>query len=589
MLFDAFSHYLQKLEDTSSRLEMTSILADLYSHLSFDEMPAVCYLLQGNLLPSYQTLEFNLSNKSVLKTLANTQQQLLDGEAQTLFGEVDMSAALTAVRSLHKQHGDIGDVALIVYQKRAETHEATDGKKLSIEEVHTQLLEIAQTSGNGSQAVKQRLLLQLFESVSPLACKYVARIVVGKLRLGFSTMTMLDALSWLRRDDKSDSKQLESAYQKRADIGLLAQEYLAATDPEPVLAQYSIVVGIPIVPALCQRLNTATEIIEKMDEVFVEPKYDGLRVQLHFTGDEVALFSRSLENITHMFPEVEQIAALLATQNVTNCILDGEVIGYDFERDTALPFQETITRKRKHDVAAASARVPVRFFMFDLLYLNGESLLSQPLTKRKETLESIIPEAQVLVPVAVHRSADPKEIHELHEQYLAEGLEGAVVKQVDSDYQTGRKGWQWVKIKESEGSDGKLSDTLDVIVMGYYLGRGKRSQFGIGAVLVGVRDGEDITTIAKVGTGLTEEQLVSIKQQLDTRAAQEKPQQYVVAKDLVPDVWVHPEMVLEVAADELTTSSLHTTGLALRFPRLKRIRTDKKWEDATTTAELKNF
>jgi DNA ligase-1 len=182
---------------------------------------------------------------------------------------------------------------------------------------------------------------------------------------------------------------------------------------------------------------------------------------------------------------------------------------------------------------------------------------------------------------------DPDELRTYHEHQLAEGLEGAVIKQLDSEYQSGRKGWNWVKIKEEEGTRGKLRDTLDCVVMGLYAGRGKRTEFGLGAFLVGVLDAEQrIKTIAKIGTGLSDEQFRELKKKTEPLMVESPPALYEVSKALVPDIWLQPSVVVEVAADEITRSPQHTAGVALRFPRLVRFREDKAWADVTTLAEV---
>jgi DNA ligase-1 len=196
--------------------------------------------------------------------------------------------------------------------------------------------------------------------------------------------------------------------------------------------------------------------------------------------------------------------------------------------------------------------------------------------------------------VFVHSPAlftkDPKQLHEYHEEQLAKGLEGVVAKMADGVYQSGRKGYSWVKIKESEGQRGKLSDTVDCVVMGYYLAKGSRSSFQVGAVLAGVmnKDGE-IVTISRVGSGFSEDLAKefierSKKVQVDTM-----PKMYNVSKGQIPDVWLDPQIVIEVAADEITTSPMHTAGVALRFPRIIRFRDDKTWEQITTLEEVKQI
>ncbi|MBP9819479.1 ATP-dependent DNA ligase [Candidatus Woesebacteria bacterium] len=600
MTFLKFSQTLQELESISSRLRITEVLAQLYRSLDEAEQKPACYLLQGSLVPAYLSLEFQLSVKMVQRVLA---QLVSDSGASgeetgqhSFFESNDSSAQLSKIEQLYKSEGDLGKVAEMVVSQLANDTQK-DGQ-LQIIQVHEALRQIALESGSGSQERKVQKLVELLAQLEPVGAKFVVRIVLGRLRLGFSVMTLLDALSWVVGGNKLYREQLELAYQKKADIGELAAGFLRRALSEEVdknsfeefFQSYSAQVGIPIVPALCQRLNTAAQIVEKMGQVLVEPKYDGLRVQIHCgVIDEsgrktVRVFTRNLDDATHMFPE----ASVLLEQVKEACVLDGEVIGYDPETGRLKAFQETITRKRKHDVQSISESVPVRFYLFDLLVKGDESLLDRSLRERKDLLNKLLQPNEQFVIAPTVETNDAQEVRRLHEQFLHDGLEGAVIKKVDAPYQSGRKGWSWVKIKEEEGSRGKLADTLDVVVIGYYRGRGKRAQFGIGAFLVGVFDSESqqIKTIAKIGTGITEEALGELKQLFDSFVAPQAPHIYTVDKGLEPDVWIQPEVVVEVAADEITRSPVHSAGLALRFPRFLRVRTDKSWDQATTTLEL---
>ncbi len=574
---------------------MTAELADLYTQLDENEIAQANYLLQGSLVPAYQSLEFQLSTKMLLRTLGvvwDAGATAVDKNSQnTLFIEFDNSNKSTEVEQLYKQIGDIGLVTETVLEKLPRTSDV-----LTIRAVHEKLVAIAKESGAGSQERKVALLSDLLKAVGPISGKFIARIVLGKLRLGFSIMTLLDALSWAASGDKRYRPLLEDAYQKKADIGSLADGFLRSrTQPDAIevfLQSYNAAVGVPVVPALCQRLNSAAEIIEKMGTVFVEPKYDGLRVQIHVGAvldgvRSVQVFTRNLENATHMFPELVALLSMIPG----SAVFDGEAIGYDPLTGQLKSFQETITRKRKHDIAAVSESVPLRYYFFDVLVQDNVSLLHRPLRERKELLNNLIKQNEQFVITEVTETTDPNTLKELHEHFLTEGLEGAVIKKVDSLYQSGRKGWSWVKIKEEEGTRGKLTDTLDLIVMGYYRGRGKRAQFGMGAFLVGVRDevSDSIKTVAKIGTGISDEQLTTLRQLFDTEAVQVQPKQFLVEKGLLPDVWISPSIVVEVAADEITKSPVHTAGVALRFPRLLKIREDKGYQDATTVIELEQF
>lgn len=591
MLFSTFSKALEELEQLSSRLDMTERLAQLFEALSVDELAPASYLMQGSLVPTYESLEFQLSTKMVLRALARTKNTFSVGSEVTLFGQQDTTAAEKELQKRYKKQGDVGAVA-------AEWVSGSDSKHTLLH-VFEQLRAVARASGSGSQEVKVALLVSLLDSVDATSAKFIARIIIGKVRLGFSAMTMLDALSWSVCGDKSHRTLLEEAYQKQADVGQLARTYLADRDtsrdyPEKVLAQYTVSVGVPVVPALCHRLNTSQEIIDKMGEVIAEPKYDGLRVQIHFNrngfedGETVRAYTRNLEDVTHMFPE---LAVLQTVTKAETLILDTEAIGFDVETGALLPFQETITRKRKHNIASVSESVPIKFFVFDVLYRDGIGFIEMPLRDRKDVLDNLFTENRTFDVAEFITTKNPDTLREYHEEQLAKGLEGAVIKKIDAHYQSGRKGWKWVKIKEEEGTSGKLKDTLDVVVMGYFSGRGKRSQFGIGALLVGVLDAqtETIKTIAKIGTGLSEKRLVELKSICDKLRAPEKPSTYQVDASLIPDVWTHPSLVIEVAADEITRSPNHTAKVALRFPRLMTVREDKSWQDATTIEELSSL
>lgn len=588
MEFSKFSQYLSRLETITKRLEITAVLAELYGELAKDnstdgeEIRQASYLLLGYLRPPYESLEFQMSSKMVMRSLAGLRatRRPPNGATTDLFGAQDTSEDENWVVQAFKAKGDLGLVAQEVVSAVPVT------EKLSIAAVYTALETIATLAGAGSQEQKAAQLINLLSKLDPIGAKYVCRIVIGKIRLGFSVMTILDSLSWSKHQSKQDHNILEDAYQKRADIGYLAQVYLSGKS----LDSYTVEVGTPVVPQLCQRIGSPQEVVEKMGNVYAEPKYDGLRAQIHISTTlgkkSVKVFTRSLEDVTHMFPEAARATAALQLESV---VLDSEAIGFDRATGKLLPFQETITRKRKHGVAEKAENVPIRFYIFDLLYLNGESFIDKPLQERKERLKDIIIQNEYLN-LTTHLETDkPEELQKFHESELGDGLEGIVIKQPTSPYVGGRKGWHWVKLKELSGTRGKLVDTLDCIVLGYYPGQGKRTQFGMGAFLVGVRDGEKILTVAKIGTGITDDQFREIKELCDPHIVTEKPKQYQIPKTLEPSTYVAPQIVVEIAADEVTKSPTHTAGLALRFPRMIRIRGDRSADDASTLEEVKTL
>lgn len=568
MRFSEFSLHLEKLEKTSSRLAITDEVAGLLKKLSPDEVAGAVYILMGRLEPTYTGLEFNLGWKMLLRSIGE-----LSGEKNE------------KVLSDFKRKGDVGEVVVGLPEK------LFSDKKLSVKEVYERLLLIAKYGGGGSVEKKVSELAKLFSELDQLSAKFVARIVLGHLRLGFSDKTILDALSVGEKGDKSGRKKLDEAYQIMPDAGHLAARVLEKGF-EKAVSGLEIQVGIPVMPALCQRLNQAAEIIEKMGEVAAEQKYDGTRVQIHFKrkgfadGSKVKTYTRNLEENSHMFPELTGLSDWFVGDEV---VLDAEAVGIDNKSGKILPFQMTITRKRKHGVEETAKAIPLRFYVFDILAKDGKTLLIEPYFERRKILAKSIKDNKTVVVDEAHRTTDPVELHKWHEKFLAEGFEGAVIKKWDGPYLPGRQGWNWVKIKEKEGSTGKLSDTLDLVVMGYYRGRGKRTDFGLGAFLVGIRKGEKILTIAKVGTGLSDEAFRELKKRLDDLVVKEMPKEYEVDRALMADVWVEPKMVVEIAADEITKSPNHTAGVALRFPRLIRFRDDKNLSGVTSLKEIEQI
>lgn len=585
MKFQELAAHLNKIEGETGRLKITDHLAKLWPQLSSAEIPPVCYLLLGRLAPIYENTEFNLSIKMVLRSLARIDAKKNGASNSDLFGNASSESSVDKLTTQYKKLGDIGLLAQEICQAKS--------NQQSILDVFKKLQELAKDSGEGSQERKLEALTTLFESLDKESAKLVAKVIVGSMRLGFSDMTILDSLSWAIHANKSDHAVLEAAYNKKADVGLLAQSYLAGKseqDRQQNLKNYDLSVGVPMLSALCQRLNSTDEIIKKMGTVLAEPKYDGLRVQIHINKKvqpvKIKAFTRNLEDVSHMYPELETALKYL---DCDNCILDAEAIGYKPDTGELVSFQETMTRKRKHDIAQTAKNIPLKFFVFDIMYLDGHSQTDKKLRERKELLEKVIKKNEVILPTFFISTNDPKTLSDFHAEQLAKKLEGMVVKQAESPYPSGRKGWHWAKMKEEEGTSGKLADTLDVVVMGYYFGRGKRQQFGLGALLVGVKHHDEVLSVSKIGTGMSEDLLKELQQRLSKDKVVDQPNTYQVHADLAPDVWVAPTMVIEVAADEITVSPKHTAGYALRFPRLLKIREDKSWQQATTLTELKSL
>ncbi|OGK45141.1 hypothetical protein A2957_03365 [Candidatus Roizmanbacteria bacterium RIFCSPLOWO2_01_FULL_38_11] len=570
MNFKNLSEYFKKIEETPSRLEMTRLLAELFNKIHADEIDKVIYLLQGRLCPTFTKLDFGLGEKMILRAAARS----LNIEAKHFMNS----------------YNKIGDIGKTVEEFKKDI--MTIGERdMTIVEVFTMLEKIAHASGDGSQEVKIGVLSELIQTLDPLSTRYVVRIPAGTLRLGFSDMTMLDSFSWMVAGNKSLRPTLEKAYQVRPDLGYLGKRIKAKgvqniDDIEPE-------VFTPIIMMKAQRLSTIGEIVEKIGESIIEPKYDGFRLQVHYRNHNkqktVKLFSRSLEDVTYMYPDiVEGVKKEIKAKEI---IFEGEAIGFDPYTGNFLPFQQTVQRKRKYDIEEKAQEIPLRMFAFELLFLNGTSCINKPFSERLTTLRKLIKISgdifkDTLLPTEERKANDKKVIEKMFEEAVSRGLEGIMIKKLDGRYQPGARGWNWIKYKRTHSN--KVTDTFDCLVMGYDYGKGDRAKFGIGAFLVGVYDDKSDTfkTVAKVGSGPTEEEWKDIKKRLDRFQTKNKPALYEVHKNTQSDIWVKPSIVVEIQADEITVSPMHSSGYALRFPRLKGMRDDKKPQDATTVSEL---
>jgi DNA ligase-1 len=565
MLFKDLASYLEKLEKTSSRNEITVILAELFKKSDPSEIDKTVYLLSGRLAPNYKGINFAIAEKMMFRVLAKA-----------------YSTEAEKVRQEFKKKGDLGVVA----EELAKG--SRGGSGISVTDAYGEMLKAALESGEASQERKVDDMSKLLGKVDPLSARYVARIPVGNLRLGFSDMTILDALSVMIKGDKSARKEIEAAFNVNVDIGMIAQKVKAKG--LSALKNIDPVPGTPLRPSLCERLPSAEKILEKVGSpLAVEPKYDGFRSQVHIFKEngqkKIAIFSRNLESTTAMFPDLVEAVKKI---NVESAILDGEAIGYDLKTDKFLPFQETIQRKRKHGVEEAAKNLPLRLFVFDILSKDGKSLLDLPFIERRKILLDTIPNKPGNIEVTRQEIvSDPDKIRDLIKQFLGEGLEGAVIKKLEAPYKTGARGYHWVKYKKT--TEAGVADTIDCLVMGVNKGKGKRAGFGVGAFLVGIRDGNKFKTVSKIGTGLTDEQWKELEARSKKLEVGERPKEYEVDKNLEPDVWMRPSLVVEILADEITKSPIHTAGLALRFPRLIKFRDDKNPDQATTLGELRKL
>ena len=563
MTFSELSGYLDRLESTSSRNELVKTLAELYTKSSPDEIQPLTYLIQGRLVPFFEPVEIGLGEKLVIAAIAQA---------------FDKPAA-----EVTKLFGRLGDLGVVASTLSAHGSNAA----LPVTEVHARLMEIALASGAGSVEKKRSSFAALLKQVDPVSAKHLVRIALGRLRLGIGDPTVLDALSFAKKGDKSLRPVLEGAYNRVSDLGLIAKTFWSGG--EEAVNALKVTVGRPIRSQLAERLPNPEAVIKRLGLVAVQPKYDGIRVQIHKNGSTVRVFSRNLEDYTLMFSELTSAAQALKDETL---ILDGEAIAYSKALEEYLPFQLTASRRRQHGIEEAARELPLVAFVFDILYRNGRDLTELPYEERLALVDEVIAGSTVLLPAPITKTDSVEVLTKTLLDNISQGLEGVVVKRPDSKYQAGARNFNWVKLKRH--TSGELNDTVDLVLLGYYFGKGKRADFGLGALLAGVYDADRdrFATITKLGTGLSDAEWRQIHERADKLQVDHRPAR--VDSILTPDVWLEPNVVVEVMADEITPSPRHTAGMAgdepgfaLRFPRIVSFRSaDKRPEDATTVKEI---
>jgi len=568
-LTDAF----EKIDATTKRLEMTSLLVEVIKATPQEDLNKVVNLLQGKLYPDYVGVELGVAEKLLSRAVAN------------VIGKTN-----AFVESVYKKTGDLGLSVEKLLQKKSQA--TLTQKPLTVASVYDTLDKIAHASGTGSVETKIRLLINLLNNASPSEAKYIARISLGKLRLGVADMTILQALAIAYGGGKEAKKPLEKAYNLSSDLGYIA-DVLAREGLEAV-EKFKITIGRPIRSMLCERLPSAKDIIEKLGEsAAAEYKYDGLRVQAHIDAKNIQLFSRRLENITEQFPDIVKLLRKCVKAN--KAIVEGECVAVDVHTGEMLPFQVISQRRgRKYELERMSEEVPVTLFLFDLLYVDGKDMTTTSYLERRRELSAIIQQSEHLKLSEQFQTGSPEHLEELMEQAVAAGCEGLVVKSTspDSIYQAGARGWLWIKYKRSYKAE--IQDTFDLVPVGAFAGRGRRAG-AYGALLMATYNPKDdvFETVSKLGSGFTDDDLMTLPKLLkDSLTKQKHPR---VNSLMEPDFWFIPSIVLEVTADEITLSPLHTcsrdavrpgSGLALRFPRFTgKWRKDKSSEDATTSKE----
>ncbi len=551
MKFNELARLYEKLEKTSSYNTMREILSTFFKHVSKDEIKQVSYLTLGSIASHFADVNLGMAEKMVVKAIAQAGRQ----KEEIVFRQ-------------YKKTGDIGITA--------ENYAGKGG--LSVKTVFETFHKIVLATGTGSQDKKIALLAGLLKQASPIEARYLARIILGDLRLGVGDKTVLDALAVAYTGRKEAREQLEHAYNICPDVGLIA-ETLVKKGLKSV-ERIGVEIGIPIQSMLCQRIKDIEEVQNKMGyPVIVEEKYDGERIQVHKQGSKIKLYSRRLEDITLQFPDI--VEAVKKAIKAKNCVLDSEVMPVD-AKGNLLPFQILMQRRRKYEVESYVKKIPVALFAFDLLFVNGKSLIHEPYRKRYQQLQRIVRRTNKIHLALQKTCNDADCIEDLFNKTVEHGGEGIVIKSLNGHYQAGVRGWNWIKWKPDYVKG--LRDTFDLAVVGAYHGRGRRAGT-YGALLCAVYNEkkDQFETFCKLGSGFTDKTLAELPKKF--KKTDHKPARLVITKAMTPDVWLEPKIIVEVTGAEITKSPNHSSGYALRFPRFLRWR-EKKPEQATTTKEI---
>ncbi|SMD30436.1 ATP-dependent DNA ligase [Picrophilus oshimae] len=571
MDFSDVASYFSRMEETTKRLELTSILAELFKR-SGDDLKKLVYLVQGKLMPDYLGIELGLSDKLIIKSLSKASGR----------SEEDINRIFSRL-------GDLGSTAEEISSSGIQRPLLKES--LTVDYVYNQLIKISGYTGHGSIKTKMDAYIDLLINSGPMEIKYITRIITGKLRLGVADSTILDGLIEAF-SEKKYADDIETAYNFHPDLGYIAENLMMGNINE--LLNAGPVPLIPFKVMLAERLQSISDIRNKMGHnASYEYKYDGLRTQLHFLKGGIKIFSRGLEETTSSFPDIVQ--NFKSYYSFDSCIIDGESVPYNPETGELYPFQMVSKRRgRKYELTEKTREVPIVMFIFDILYLNGKSLVNLPYPERRSILEKNFKENEYFKLAKRIVSDDEHDIMKFFERSIEEGCEGIVAKSngIDSIYRAGARGWLWIKFKRDYQSE--LSDSLDLVVVGAFDGHGRRKGT-FGALLLACYNSKDDTfeTVCKLGSGFTDEMLSEMPRLLGDKIVEKKPAR--VNSSMEPDHWIYPSLVLEIRGAEITVSPVHTcamniiekgSGLALRFPRLIKPRDDKKPEDATTTNEI---
>ena len=578
MKFSVLADTFERMEKTKKRLELTDFLVDLFKNTPNDLVAKIVYLIQGKLRPDFDGIEIGVAEKLVIRAVYRS-----------------TAIEIKKIEEAYRRDGDLGHaVSKLIEQKTQTTlfDETSKAENQTVELVYDSLYKISELEGSGKNVLDKKMnyVASLLNNVSPISAKFIIKILIGTMRLGVADNTILDALAIAYTNTKANRENLEDAYNVSSDLGKVAE--VAAKAGLKGINEFKIELFKPIRPMLADRVKSEKEAIEKFGKKFAaEYKLDGERVQIHLENEHVDLFSRKLENIQRFYPDiVENISKSL---KVKNAILEAEAVAINENTGEFLPFQELMHRRRKYNVDKAVLQYPITVNFFDILYVDGKSCLDLSYSDRRKKLEEIIKEDNFIKIIPQMLVTNEIEIEDFLENSINFGCEGLMLKDLEAKYRAGARGSNWLKLKREYRNE--LGDSLDLVVIGAYFGKGRRTG-KYGTLLLATYNDEDDTfpSICKVGTGFTDENLDQLFQILSSKVTLKKNPRII--SEMEADVWFEPELVIEIVASEITLSPIHKTaldvvrkgsGMALRFPKFTgKIRMEKSPENASTGDEV---
>ncbi|KAG2476224.1 MAG: DNA ligase [Nitrosopumilales archaeon] len=571
MKFSHLADTFAMMENTTKRLELTQHLVKLFKKTPPEVISHVTYLLQGKLRPNYEGVELGVADKIALKAISKS-----------------AGIPLKRIEKEYQESGDLGHAASKILQQKTQTTFLVE--PITVERMYDTLFKVAKLRGSRSQDMKMKYISSLLNDASPTEARFILKIITSTLRLGIADNTIMDSLAIAFTTSKENRPELERAYNVSSDLGSVAEAI--AKKGLTGITDFQVSIFKPVRPMLAERVKSPQEAQEKMGKEFAaEYKLDGERVQIHLEGDKVLLYSRSLEDITSYYPDI--VERVTKSLKVKKAILEAEAVAINEDSGEFLPFQELMHRRRKYKIAKAVSQYPITINFFDILYVDGKDCLDMSYNDRRKKLEEIIQEDQFarLVPMTIAKTEN--DVEDFLENSINAGCEGLMLKMIDAPYRAGARGNSWLKLKREYRNE--LGDSLDLVVIGAFFGKGRRTgRYGT-LLLATYNDEEDVfPSICKVGTGFTDENLDQFYQILSNKVKLKKSSR--VKSEMEADVWFEPELVIEIVASEITLSPIHNTalnvirkgsGLALRFPKFTgKIRLEKNPENASTVQEV---